>query len=292
MPEQANELHRLSCLRILYYSDIHIEIRENATRVPWCDKYPLDLGPDLSPFVGIADLVVLAGDIGPIRPRREVSVYLYAVQVSEHLHCPVVLIPGNHEYYGGCFPEDRQHILEQTNQKIFVLDRCVAHIPHKDGALRVLGATLWTDYLLTGNQPLAMYDALSGLSDHRVVKMERGAPFLPSHALQEHMQTRQWLAEKLAEPHSGPTIIVTHHVPHPLAANPKFGLNDRLAPAFTSDCSELIDAAAKVGVQAWIYGHDHATQAVEVNRVRLMSAQLGYPNEVTGWIGPGTLEIG
>ena len=278
-------------MRILYYSDIHIEIRESTTRVPWCAKYPLDLGPDLSPFLGVTDLVVLAGDIGPIRPRREVSAYLYAMQVSEHLDCPVVLIPGNHEYYGGCFPEDRRQILEQSDRKIFVLDRCVAHIPRKGGPLRILGATLWTDYLLTGNQVLAMYDALSRLSDHRVIKMERGAPFLPDHALQEHVQTRQWLAEKLAEAHNGPTIIVTHHVPHPLATNPKFGLNDRLAPAFASDCSELIDAAVRAGVQAWIYGHNHASQVVEVNGMRLMSAQFGYPREITGWIGPGTLEI-
>src|SRR5688500_2855524 len=103
-------------MRILYYSDIHIEIRENETRVPWCTRYPLDLGPNLSPFLGITDLVVLAGDIGPIRPRREVSAHLYAMQASEYLDCPVVLIPGNHEYYGGCFPEDRKQILEQSNQ--------------------------------------------------------------------------------------------------------------------------------------------------------------------------------
>ena len=278
-------------MRILYYSDIHIEIRESTTRVPWCDTYPLDLGPDLSPFVGVADLVVLAGDIGPIRRRRDVSVHLYAMQVSEHLGCPVVLIPGNHEYYGGCFTEDRQAILQQSNQNVFVLDRGVAHFPCKGGDLRILGATLWTDYRLNGNQVLAMHDALNGLSDHRVIRMERGARFLPDHALQEHMQTRQWLAEKLAEPHSGQTIIVTHHVPHPLAANPKFGVNDRLAPAFISDCGELIDAAAQSGVQAWIYGHNHATQVVEVNSVRLMSAQLGYPREVTGWTGPGVFEV-
>lgn len=278
-------------MRILYYSDIHIEIRESETRIPWCDKYPLDLGPDLSPFVDITDLVVLAGDIGPIRPRREVSAYLYALQVSEHLNCPVVLIPGNHEYYGGSFPDDRQAILQQSNQKVFVLDRGVAHIPCQGIVLRILGATLWTDYCLTGNQVLAMYDARGRLSDHRVIKMERDAPFLPDHALQEHMQTRQWLVENLAEAHSGPTIIVTHHVPHPLATNPKFGLNDRLAPAFASDCSELIHVAARAGVQAWIYGHNHANQIVEVNGVRLMSAQLGYPREVTGWTGPGTFEI-
>ncbi|QEX20232.1 serine/threonine protein phosphatase [Hypericibacter adhaerens] len=279
-------------MRVLYYSDIHIELRESETRIPWCDKYPLDLGPDLSSFVGKTDLVVLAGDIGPIRPRRDVSAYLYAMQVSEHLSCPVVLIPGNHEYYGGCFLQDRQAILQQSNQRVFILDRGVAHVQFPGIVLRVLGATLWTDYCLTGNQVLAMHDALRGLSDHRLIKMEKGAPFLPDHALQEHMQTRRWLGEELAEAHNGPTIVVTHHVPHPLAVNPKFGLNDRLAPAFTTDCSELIHAAARARVKAWIYGHNHASQVCEANGVLLMSAQLGYPREVTRWTGPGTVDIG
>lgn len=278
-------------MHVLYYSDIHMEFRESITRIPWCKTYPLDLGPDLSSFVGSTDLVVLAGDIGPIRPRRGVSVQLYAMQVSEHLDCPVVLVPGNHEYYGGRFLEEREALLQQSDKRVFILDRGVAHIPCKAGALRVLGATLWTDYRLTGNQVLAMYDARENLTDHRVIKMEMDAPFLPEHALAEHLQTRHWLGERLLEAHDGPTIIVTHHVPHPLATNPKFGLNDRLAPAFTSDCSELIDAAVRTGVQAWIFGHNHATQIVEVGGVRLMSAQLGYPRESTGWTGPGTLEI-
>ena len=103
-----------------------------------------------------------------------------------------------------------------------------------------------------------------------------GGPFLPRHAL--------------AEPQDGPTLVVTHHVPHSAARNPVHGATS-LSPAFDSDCSELIAAAARSKVVAWIFGHHHWNHEVEVNGLRLVSAQTGYPGEQTGWNGPGILSI-
>jgi hypothetical protein len=53
-------------------------------------------------------------------------------------------------------------------------------------------------------------------------------------------------------------------VPHPAACHPVHGLYE-LAPAFCSDCTELIAAAASAGTVAWIYGHHHWSQAIEVH---------------------------
>ncbi len=58
---------------ILYYSDIHIEIREKEGGEGWTSRYPLALGPDLRAYTGKAALLVLAGDIGRMRSRRNVS---------------------------------------------------------------------------------------------------------------------------------------------------------------------------------------------------------------------------
>lgn len=38
-------------------------------------------------------------------------------------------------------------------------------------------------------------------------------------------------------------------------------------------------------------GHHHWSLATQTHGVRLLSAQLGYPGEDTGWTGPGYLEI-
>ncbi len=72
--------------------------------------------------------------------------------------------------------------------------------------------------------------------------------------------------------------------------HPGHGLNE-LAPAFFSDCDDLVEAASAAGVAAWIFGHHHWSLATETRGVRLLSAQLGYPGEDTGWTGPGYLEL-
>jgi hypothetical protein len=278
-------------MRVLYFSDVHVEIRESREPRPWTDTLPLGFGPDLAAFAGSADLLVLAGDIGRVRSRRNVTPLAYAKQAAAFLGCRAILVPGNHEYYRGSFDEDRTTLLAAEVPGVSVLDRGEAHVPHPSGALRVLGATLWTDYAVTGASELAMNEAERRLHDHRLIRRHGGsAPFLPRDALAEHRLSRAWLAERLAVPHAGPTLVVTHHAPHSAARHPRHGLNE-MSPAFCSDCDDLLDAAASAGVVAWIFGHHHWSHEVEARGVRLVSAQPGYPGEETGWTGPGRLEI-
>lgn len=84
--------------------------------------------------------------------------------------------------------------------------------------------------------------------------------------------------------------MVTHHVPHSVARHPAFGVN-LLSGAFYSDCTDLIEAAAKAKVSGWIFGHHHWCMKVKAGEVRLVSTQPGYPRERTGWKGPGILNI-
>jgi hypothetical protein len=273
-------------MRILYFSDVHIEIRMEHSRTPWTDIYPLDLGPDLAEFVGQVELAVVAGDIGTIRPRDGVSALGYAGQVAVLLGCPVVLVPGNHEYYGGSFDIDRTALLAAKAPGVTALDRGEALFPHAAGGLRVLGATLWTDYKCMGDQEAEMFEAWRTMNDHRVIRREDGQVFEPADALREHELSRAWLARKLAEPHEGPTLIVTHHVPHQVAAHPRHGLNPS-SPAFLSNCDDLIEAAVRINAVGWIFGHHHWSQTADVGGLRLFSAQPGYPGERTNWHGPG-----
>ena len=279
-----------SVFTILYYSDIHIEIREQTGRMGWTDLYPLDLGPDLRAHAGRADLLVLAGDIGRMRSRRNVSPLAYATQARAFLGCPVLVVPGNHEYYRGSFDEEREALLAASLDGVTVLDRGEARFATGGGTLRALGATLWTDYAANGDAADAMRRAQGAIEDHRLIARRGGGPFLPQDALEEHRLARAWLVARLAEPHSGPTLVITHHAPHSAACNPRFGVTP-LSPAFHSDCDELLDAAAQAKVAAWIFGHHHWCHDLELQGVRLLSAQTGYPGEATGWSGPGVLRL-
>lgn len=279
-------------MRILFFSDIHTEIRAKIGRLVWDAPVPLCFGPDLSEFAGRVDLALLAGDIGTIRIRRGISTLAYAEAAADFLGCPVVVVPGNHEYYAGVFDQDRAVFLAGASSRVIPLDRGSFFLGDGKGALRVLGATLWTDYRTSSlPQELAMIAAQQSINDHRLIRIgPANRPFLPEDALLEHGLSRAWLLEQLAVPHDGPTIIVTHHVPSSAVQHPRFGINP-LSGAFCSDCGDVLEAAAAAGVRAWISGHDHWTQSVEVGGVPLLSAQLGYPSEDCNWQSPGILEL-
>jgi hypothetical protein len=220
-----------------------------------------------------------------------VSPLSYAEQAAAFLGCPVILVPGNHEYYRGSFDEDRAALLAARRPGVGVLDRGEALIAHGSTRLRVLCATLWTDYAAIGDREAAMDVAEREIDDHRLIRRYGGsALFLPGDALSEHHLSRTWLAGRLGEAHDGPTLIVTHHVPHLTACHPSHSLN-ALAPAFCSDCGDLIAAAASAGAVAWIFGHHHWSHCLEAHGLPLITAQPGYPGEDTGWIGPGVLTL-
>src|SRR3954447_19301668 len=192
-------------MRVLYFSDVHIEIREREASPPWCATRPLGYGPDLSPFAGAVELLVLAGDIGRVRSTRNVSPLSYAEQAAAFLSCPTILVPGNHEYYRGSFDEDRAALLGAERPGVTVLDRGEALIASGAIWLRVLGATLWTDYAAAGDRKTAMEAAEREIHDHRLIRRHGGAAlFLPEDALSEYLLSRAWLAGRLAKPHNGP----------------------------------------------------------------------------------------
>lgn len=253
--------------RIGYMSDLHTEFGGEF------DRAALGVPEDTK-----IDLLVLAGDIGLLRAAQAVE----RIQDFEVMFdCPVVTVPGNHEYYRGVFGGEFP-----AGANFLDRDEWVSW----DGKLRVLGATLWTDYKISGDVVAAINVAGGALNDHRLIRTAAGDLFSPHSALSQHMLSRHWLLERLAERHDGPTLIVTHHCPHSAVRNQKYPL-DALSAAFCSDCNDVIEAAAKAGVVGWIFGHDHHCCDMVYGGVRFLSAQRGYPGEQTGWTGMGVLEI-
>ncbi|MBS0613290.1 MAG: hypothetical protein JSS24_08985 [Proteobacteria bacterium] len=45
------------------------------------------------------------------------------------------------------------------------------------------------------------------------------------------MTQRRWLEARLAEPFAGPTVVLTHHLPHPRSVHPRYD-GDAMNPAF------------------------------------------------------------
>jgi predicted phosphodiesterase len=233
--------------KIRIHSDLHLEFSD------WIPP-PVD-----------ADVIVLAGDI-------HVGVAGLQWMRRHFPETPVLYVPGNHEFYGARV-HDVQVALRDAAQRlgIHLLDTQELVI---DGT-RFLGATLWTDFALYGTDQervaQSMADAKRYMHDYRVIRYGAQGKFRPEHGLRLHMEQVQWLERRLAGPHDGATVVVTHHLPHPRSVHPKYE-DDPLNPAFASDLRHLV----RPPVHLWVHGHTHESLDYAVNGTRVVCNPRGY----------------
>jgi len=252
-------------MKIHILSDLHNEFLRNG-RLNSLHKWSGCI-PDTD-----ADIVILAGDIDTGTRGAE-----WAINESERLAKPIVYVLGNHEFYGyeyKSLKEEIKHICEGTS--VSFLD-CGVHVTE---GVRIIGATLWTDYEAVENYPLdrVMSTIENILADHHKIQFESNSKtikFKPHHALTQHNTEINGIRKILSEPFNGETVIVTHHGPHPVCQHPAFPINE-LSAAFHSDLSQLIE---QHDIDLWIYGHTHANLDQVINDTRIVSNQAGYPGE-------------
>ncbi|UMY16775.1 metallophosphoesterase [Methylobacterium organophilum] len=250
-------------LRVQVVSDLHVDVADTGR---------LRLAPG-------ADLVVVAGDT-----RADTDAAFAYLRRRIPAPTPIVAVLGNHEYYGGSIATELERAREAAGRLgITLLEDEAAVI----GRVRFLGATLWTDYRLFGPAHLAvaMAAARRGMNDHRLISIGRGSerrPFLPTDAAALHAASVRFLDDALARPFDGPSVVVTHHAPHPVCVAPRFG-RDPLSAAFASDLSALIDAG---GPDLWVCGHTHHPVDTWLGPTRLVSNPHGYRDECRGTFDP------
>lgn len=215
-----------------------------------------------------ADVVVLAGDIG--RPEQ-------AVPWASTLGKPVLYVPGNHEFYGNSIAgaaAQLKHLCAGT--LVRVLDDEEALI----GGVRFLGSTLWTDFLLFGDgegRTAAVGEALRFMRDYSRIRLDDATErlFTPLDSAMLFRRHAAWLARKLAQPHPGPTVVITHHAPSGHSIHPRF-VGSLLNASFVSNAEHL---AGGDRVQLWIHGHTHDSFDYQLNGTRVVCNPRGYARD-------------
>ena len=214
-----------------------------------------------------ADIVILAGDIS--RPGE-------AIAWARDFAKPVLYVPGNHEFYGGSIDgtlAELSRLSAGTPVRVLDDDEIVL-----DG-VRFLGATLWTDFLLSGaaQRSAAMQAAQAHMRDfHRILARDSPpAPFTPEDAATLHAGHVAWLEDRLAQPYAGPTVVITHHAPSPRSVHPRFA-GSLLNGCFVSDVERLVDARR---VALWIHGHTHDSFDYRLNGTRVVCNPRGYARD-------------
>jgi len=271
-------------MRIWPISDLHFRTRDALDLVK-----PTDF-PE-------ADVCVLAGDV-----CDSVNAAINWVGKVIRPRMPVVWVLGNHEFYGSSVTSVRHNARLIANALgVTLLDDDAAVI---DG-VRFVGGTLWTDYALyclpeddaatrktwTDN---AMKAARLGISDHSqidasdVVNGIIPRQFSPRDALAMHEVTASFIDRTLAVPHDGPTVVVTHHAPHPGSIAAKYA-GDPLTPAFVSDLTGLIERRKP---ELWVHGHVHDVFDYRVGDTRIVCNPRGYADENRAFEWKKVIEVG
>jgi predicted phosphodiesterase len=212
-----------------------------------------------------ADLLILAGDIDND---------LAGIDAFKDWPVPVLYVPGNHEFYGCGHPGLTPHLRKAAEgTSVTVLDRDALTL----GGVRFLGCTLWTDFLLNRSlsQASSMSAAEARLLDFSKINTQKGL-FRAKDALEDHERSRAWLNDKLQEPFSGKTVVITHHGPHPLSVHPRY-FGDQLNAAFVSDLTPLL-----FHPDLWIHGHVHDSFDYRVGKARVVCNPKGYVTNRTG----------
>jgi hypothetical protein len=206
-------------VRILAMSDLHLEFADFALEV---STWP--------------DLIVLAGDIG----HGIVGIEFARQQIPRSV--PVIVLAGNHEFYGSSIETVTRAIRAAAERlsNIHFLDCNEVAVPIAGRNVRVLGATLWTDFALRGEamRTRDMAVAHMHMNDFRLIEF-RGRRLTPHDTTEFHEAARNWLDAKLAEPHQGPTIVATHHSPSERSEEPRYAGGDMTA-AFHSNLEWII----------------------------------------------------
>jgi Icc-related predicted phosphoesterase len=242
-------------MRLHIISDLHIDVAGGF--IP-------------APATG-ANAVIVAGDV-----QEGVSGGLAFLRAHIPRPVPILFVPGNHEFYGHAVVEERAAASAVAHaHDIRVLDDAAVVI----GGVRFVGATFWTDFCLNGAgmQGRDMAVARETMNDYRRIEYQQQPwqRFTPEAALALHRASRAFIWETLAQPFGGPTVVITHHAPHPRSIHSRF---ERAAinPAYVSDQTALM---TRFRPALWVHGHVHDSFDYTIDATRVVANPRGYGNE-------------
>ncbi len=279
-------------MRIWTVSDLHQEF----TREP---KYAADPATrfDLGEHVPAdADVCVIAGDLDV---NLSASLRRIARELPER---EVIYVAGNHDYWnvGETAAHTMDEILDEGRELAVQLG---IHFLENDSielhGVRFIGATLWTDMQSVGRghqaSKIAEARGRDGMNDYKRMKrwssMHPGKrkAATPEMTIKMHEQSRAYIERTLADVVAAPTVVVTHHAPHPGSLDDRH--KGKLDWCYASNLDLLLrDENAP---DLWLHGHIHAAKDYEVAYTRVVANPRGYcfgqNNDLGNGFQPGLL---
>lgn len=246
--------------RIHILSDLHDDICKTA----YGKEFVI---PDVD-----ADVIVVAGDLDG---KLSTSGRVLLERTRRELGKPIVVVAGNHDYWRGSVDREIERTRERMSvDGIHILD-CETIVL---AGMRFVGATLWTDYAITGDTWRAVQDCSARMNDFKYTRAGTGSvrDRLTAERLQGlHMRHRRYIESVLATPFDGPTVVVTHHAPssQSLQGGRVDVREDHTDGAYASDLEPVMH---QYGPALWIHGHVHTAKDYSIGATRVVSNPRGY----------------
>jgi DNA repair exonuclease SbcCD nuclease subunit len=217
-------------------SDLHLEEREDSPVLgTQLGMFPV-YGSFSLPREIDADVMVIAGDTHPDPEiRRRVL-----TTIENELGLPVIHVNGNHDYYGGSFPNDGGEVVTV-------------------GGIRFAVATLWTYLDDTSRHEAARFPDFVKIQGATVNKWN-----------DLHLAQLAFLEQAKAN------MIVSHHAPFPGSIHPDFQA-DALNMFFVNNLDAKRFPKTKLWIHGHVHIPFDYVVPAEDHEIRVVCNPLGYP---------------
>jgi predicted phosphodiesterase len=221
-------------MQVQVLSDLHIEVK------------PFTIKVNLA-----AEVLVLAGDILSLGHK---CTKLYKLEsLIRNVNIPIVMITGNHEYYG--FGK-----ISDTNEGIKSLEKKFPHFHFLDNEswiykdVEFIGSTLWSNFDICDDKKTFLMNLQFCINDFNQILSDSGAGRItPNEVVDLNIKARKFIDSAVRVKNGKKKCVVTHFVPNKESIDPQY-LGSTLNPYFVCNCENLM-----VGVHTWIFGHTHSS---------------------------------
>jgi hypothetical protein len=222
----------------------------------------------MDPAEVLGDVLVLAGDIGDGGCLRAIPFAKNYRKAGK----PVIYVPGNHEYYGKSMAAELRRLDREVRKAgiIFLYNR----VRTLQG-VRFIGTTLWTDFALDNRPEYSMNVGAACLGDFNCIFHNKKL-LRPIRTVGLHQRALRFLERAFAQTFSGPTVVVSHHAPHPSSVHAKY-IHSALNPCFASNLEPQL---LRWRPALWVHGHMHDNFDYRIGDTRVVVNPRGYVREL------------
>lgn len=240
-------------MKIGYASDIHIE---HGVR------------PHIVPSEHV-DVLILAGDIG-----KGVSAIEYAHNAFSELATHIIMVAGNHEFWGGTHSKVITAMREYAKQypHIHFLENDTVEI---DGIF-FIGCTAWTNHSYGGNTPLNRYAADEKWSDYAEIKWtdygKHYRSMTTNDTVRMNADAHLYIFNQLHKLGRENCVVITHMAPTERSISEKY-IENNWNHCYVNTWGNNI---AYHGPRLWFHGHVHDSFDYMVGSTRVICNPIGY----------------